>query len=117
MVRLVPGNVMRALPSKLPPRYRLFGRQAALDAAGCDQRALRLVGVDIDKADMHAGKGSPALHVDDVVNDARAVGQMAAVPAGKGAENLDVLDRVIIAVTERQRDQGPRPQPAPSPGP
>ena len=103
--------VMHALPTKLPLRYCFFGRQAALDAAGCHQRALRLVGVDIDKADMHAGKGSPALHADGVVNDARAVGQMAAVPAGKGAENLDVLDRVIIAVTERERNQGPNPSP------
>ena len=34
---------------------------------------------------------------------------MAAVPAGKRAENLDILDRVVVAVAQRQRDQGSRP--------
>ncbi len=88
----------------------------ALDVAGRDQRALHLIGVDIDETNVHAGKGSPALHADGVMNHAFAVGQVAPVPAGKGAENLDVLDRVIVAIAERERHQGFRAQPAPSPG-
>ena len=47
---------------------------------------------------MHAGKGLPALHVDGVMDSAGAVGQMAAVPAGEGAGNLDILDRVIVGL-------------------
>src|SRR5712692_3625282 len=99
----------------LPRRYR-FSAGTALDVAGRDQRALRLIGVDIDETDVHAGKGSPALHVDGVMDHPCSVGQVAAVPTGEGAENLDILDRVIVAVLERERDQGFRAQPAPSPG-
>ena len=49
---------------------------------------------------MHAGKGLAALHVDRVANDALAVGQMAAVPAGERTENLDILNRVLIGVAK-----------------
>ena len=95
-------------------RYR---RRAGpgLDRAGCDQRAFRLIGVDIDETDMHAGKGLLAPHADGVTNYTFTVGQMAAVPAGKGAENLDIPDRVIIAVAEREGDLGIRAEPAPAP--
>src|SRR5882757_8986741 len=87
-----------------------------LEAAGGHQRALRLIGVNIDEADMHAGKGLAALHVDRVMNDALAVGQVAYVHAVEGAGNLDVFYSVIIAVAERERHQRFRPQPAPAPG-
>src|ERR1700730_292264 len=96
----------------LPP----LPRYPYLHAAGSHQRALRFIGINIDEADMHAGKGLAALHVDGVMNDALAVGQMASVPAVKGAGNLDVLYSVIIAIAERERNQGFRPQPAPAPG-
>jgi len=89
---------------------------SALEAAGGDQLTFRLVGVDIDKTHMHAGKGFAALHVDDVVNDTCAVRQMAPVPAAEGAGNRDVFDRIVVAIAEREGDQGLRPQPAPSSG-
>src|SRR5260370_38227841 len=99
----------------LPLRYR---RRAGpgLDRAGCDQRAFRLIGVDVDETDMHAGKGFLAPHADGVVNHTFTVGQMAAVPASERTENLDILNRVLIGVAERQCDQGFRPEPSPSPG-
>src|SRR5258708_39019143 len=96
-------------------RYRT-GQVRGLDGAGGDQRALRLIGVDIDETDMHAGKGLLAPHAGGVRNYTFTVGQMAAVPAGKRTENLDILNRVLVGVAERQCDQGYRPEPAPSPG-
>src|SRR6266480_2699668 len=89
---------------------------AALLPAGGHQRARGFVGIDIHEADMHAGKFPPAPHIESVMNHALAIGQMASVPAGKGTGNLDVLDSVIVAIAEREGDQGFRPQPAPSPG-
>ena len=68
--------------------------------AGRDRRAFCLAGVDIDEADMQAGEGLPALHIDDVVNHLHAVGQMAAVPPAERAGKLDVPDRVIVAVAQ-----------------
>jgi len=74
--------------------------------AGCNDRALCPLGVDIDKADVHAGKGLSALHIDRIANGTRAVGQMASVTAGEGTVKLDVLDRVLVIIAERERDQG-----------
>ena len=84
---------------------------SALDMAGCDQRALRSIGIDIDVPHMQSREGLAALHVDAVADHSLAVGQMASVPAGKGAENLDVLDGVIIGVAEREGDQALDPSP------
>jgi hypothetical protein len=53
---------------------------------------------------MHPGKSPLALHSHGVVNRALAVRQMAAVPAGEDAGNLNVLDRVVIAIAERERN-------------
>src|SRR5260370_17502641 len=96
-------------------RYRT-GQVRGLDGAGCDQRALRLIGVDIDETDMHAGKGLLAPHADGAPNYTFTVGQMAPVPAGEGTENLAILNRALGGVAERPWDQAFRPQPAPSPG-
>src|SRR5882757_10496154 len=115
MVRVSSKARSTRLTTKLPLRYRLPAGVCRLYRLGRDQRAFRLVGVDIDETDMHAGKGLPALHLDGVANQALAVGQMAAVPAGKGAENLDIPDRVIITVAEREGDLGIRAEPAPAP--
>src|ERR1700742_2712209 len=98
----------------LPACYRFFTRYPGLDMARRDQRAFRLVGVDIDETDVQAGKRLSAFYIHGVMDDARAVGQMAAVPAGKGTGNLDILDRVIVAVAEREGDQGLGAQPAAS---
>src|ERR1700676_4585259 len=82
------GEVTPPRPSAVP----------ALDGGGCEQRAFRLICVDIDETHEHAGEGFLALRVDRVVNHTGAIGQVAAVPAGKGAENLDILDRVVVGI-------------------
>src|ERR1035437_2443436 len=105
MARLVPSPLPCRRNDEVTASLSLLHKYAALDVAGCDQRAFRLVGVDIDKADMHAREGFAALHIDNVMNGTRAVGQVASVPAGNGTGDLDVLDRVIIAIAERECDQ------------
>src|SRR5450631_698101 len=99
----------------LPRVVTAPGRKPPLHPAGGNRRALGSVGVNVDKADMQAGKGFAALHAEGVVDRPRAVGQMASVPADKGAGNLDILDRVTIAVAQRECDQGSRSQSAPAP--
>src|SRR6185437_1019242 len=61
---------------------------------------------------MPMGEALAALHPDGVVNDSRAVGQVAAITAAEGAGNLDILDRIIIGVAQREGHQRVRPQPS-----
>jgi hypothetical protein len=76
-----------------------------LDANGREQRAFRLAGVNVDEANMHSGKRLPALPIDSVPNQTRAIGQMAAVRAVEGAGNLDIPDRVIIGIAQREGNE------------
>src|SRR5580692_9745071 len=111
MVRLVPGAAASELTTKLPLPWRY-----PLNAVGRDQRAFRLISANIDETNEHAGEGAPAFGVDGVVDNPRTIGQMAAVPAGKGAGNRDIVDRIVIVVAQRERHQGLRSQTAPAPG-
>ena len=76
-----------------------------LDATGREQRAFRLGGVNVDEANMHSGKRLAALPIDGVPNQTRAIGQMAAVRAVEGAGNLDIPDRVIIGIAQREGNE------------
>ena len=80
-----------------------------------EQRALRLSGINVDEANMHSGERLPTLHTNNFTNQARAVGQMAAIRARECTGNLDILDRVIIGIAQCEGNERVRPQPAPSP--
>ena len=86
-----------------------------LNSTGGHRRTSRLIGVDVDEPDQHAGILLPALHVNRIADYAAAVGQMAAIPALEGAGDLDVLYRIVIGISKRERHQRFRAQPAPPP--
>jgi len=69
----------------LPLRYRLALRDR--DPTGRDGGTFGPVGVEIDKADMDAGKGFPALRFNCVRHQTPAIGEMAAISAAEGAAN------------------------------
>src|SRR5690349_24738808 len=97
----------------------VFGRCSAESGskpAGGDQRAFRLVSINVDKADMDPGEGLAALHVHGLPDYPGTVGQMAAVPAGEAAGDLDIPDRIVVAVAQREGDQRLRAEAAPPPG-
>src|SRR5260370_29622526 len=108
------GPENRCPPSGRSPRASCSG--SCSESAGGHRRTFRLTSIDIDETDMHAGEGLAALHVHGIGNQARAVGQMAAIPAVEGAGDLDILDRVVVSVAEREGDKRFRTEPAPAPG-
>src|SRR5262249_33902782 len=95
---------------------RRCNAESALNPACADQRTLSFVGVNVDKADMDPGEGLAALHLHGLGDHALAVGQMAAVPAGKGAGDLDILDGIVVGIAQREGDQRLRAEAAAAPG-
>jgi hypothetical protein len=86
-----------------------FGRcnaKTRLSPACSNQRTFRLIGINVDEADMDPGKGLAGLHAHGVVDHPLAGGQVAAVPPREGAGDFDILDGIVVAVAQRESDQG-----------
>ena len=83
----------------------LCNAKTGLDPVSGDQCTFGFIGIHIDKADMDPGKGLAAFHADGVADYALAVGQVAAVPPGEGAGDLDILDGIGVAVAQREGDE------------
>ena len=77
--------------------------------------ALGSTGVNIDEANEHIWEGFSALCIHGVSNEPRAVGQMTSIAANEAAMQLNVLDRIIVVVSQRQRHEGFGSQTAPAP--
>src|ERR1700744_4425799 len=89
---------------------------AGLKPAGRNRCTFSFIGIDVDEADMDAGKGLPALRINHGVgNEALALGQGAAVVPGKGAGDPNVADRVVVGVTQGESEQRFRAEPGPPP--
>jgi hypothetical protein len=54
---------------------------------------------------MHAGKSLPTLRAKGFIDQWTAVCDMAAIRAGKGTGNIDVLDRIVVVIAKRQCDK------------
>src|ERR1700748_2458368 len=82
---------------------------AGLKPAGRNQCTFSFIGIDVDEADVDAGEGLPTFGGHHGVwNDPFPLGQGSAVAAGEGAGDLDVADRVVVAVTHCENSQGAR---------
>src|SRR3977135_1921808 len=85
-------------------------------ATGGEQGTLRPGSLDIDEADQRLGKRFSALHVHGVVDGATAFGGIAPIPAVERAEDLEILDRIVVVVAQGEGNQGLRSQTAASEG-
>src|SRR5438445_5310022 len=96
--------------------FSASGTRSPLGAPRRHQRAFRLIGVNVDEADRHARKGLAALHAYRVGQHAAAVGQMAAVAARKGTDDLDILYGIVVVISHGKGHQRLRAEPAAAPG-
>src|SRR3954451_18086710 len=99
-----------ATPSFFWPRaadsnFSATGNCRALRAPCCDQRTLRLIGVNVDEADSDTRKGLAALHRYRVGKHAAAVGEMTAIAPRERADDLQILNGIVIVVSQRERYQ------------
>ena len=86
------------------------------DAARGHHLTFDPIGMDVDEADVQAGKSLPALHAEGLRNHPPSVGQVAAVPPGKGARNFDILDGIVVVVAQGKGNLRIRPKAGPPPG-
>src|SRR6187402_500226 len=107
-----PSFLTRAADSN----FSATGKCGPLRAPCCNQRTLRLIGVDVDEADSNAREGLAALHADGVGQHAAAVGKMTAIASRKRADDLDILYGIVIVVSQRERHQRLRTEAAATPG-